>query len=132
MTFSAVNTRRQSVGVHVAKIKVGGGAPVAVQSMTNTDTADVEGTVKQVAELARAGSELVRVTVDKEEAAAAIPAIKEKLLAMNVTAPLVGDFHYNGHVLLEQYPDCARPSTSIASTPAMSALAKSRTATLPR
>lgn len=107
MTFSAVNTRRQSVGVHVAKIKVGGGAPVAVQSMTNTDTADVEGTVKQVAELARAGSELVRVTVDKEEAAAAIPAIKEKLLAMNVTAPLVGDFHYNGHVLLEQYPGCA-------------------------
>jgi (E)-4-hydroxy-3-methylbut-2-enyl-diphosphate synthase len=108
MTFSAVNVRRQSVGVRVANLKVGGGAPVAVQSMTNTDTADVEGTVKQVAELARAGSELVRVTVDKEEAAAAIPAIKEKLLAMNVTAPLVGDFHYNGHVLLEQYPDCAK------------------------
>jgi (E)-4-hydroxy-3-methylbut-2-enyl-diphosphate synthase len=108
MTFSAVNTRRQSVGVRVANLKVGGGAPVAVQSMTNTDTADIEGTVKQVAELARAGSELVRVTVDKEEAAAAIPAIKEKLLAMNVTAPLVGDFHYNGHVLLEQYPDCAK------------------------
>jgi (E)-4-hydroxy-3-methylbut-2-enyl-diphosphate synthase len=108
MTFSAVNARRQSVGVRVANLKVGGGAPVAVQSMTNTDTADVEGTVKQVAELARAGSELVRVTVDKEEAAAAIPAIKEKLLAINVTAPLVGDFHYNGHVLLEQYPDCAK------------------------
>jgi (E)-4-hydroxy-3-methylbut-2-enyl-diphosphate synthase len=107
MTFSAVNTRRQTVGVRVANIKVGGGAPVAVQSMTNTDTADIEGTVKQVAELARAGSELVRVTVDKEAAAAAIPAIKEKLLAMNITAPLVGDFHYNGHVLLEQYPDCA-------------------------
>jgi (E)-4-hydroxy-3-methylbut-2-enyl-diphosphate synthase len=107
MTFSAINTRRQSVGVRVANLKVGGGAPVAVQSMTNTDTADVEGTVKQVAELARAGSELVRVTVDKEEAAAAVPKIKEKLLAMNVTAPLVGDFHYNGHVLLEQYPDCA-------------------------
>jgi (E)-4-hydroxy-3-methylbut-2-enyl-diphosphate synthase len=108
MTFSAVNTRRQSVGVRVANMKVGGGAPVAVQSMTNTDTADVAGTVKQVAELAAAGSELVRVTVDKVEAAAAIPAIKEKLLAMNVTAPLVGDFHYNGHVLLEQYPDCAK------------------------
>ena len=108
MTFSAVNTRRQSVGVRVANLKVGGGAPVAVQSMTNTDTADIEGTVKQVAELARAGSELVRVTVDKEEAAAAIPAIKEELMAMNVTAPLVGDFHYNGHVLLEQYPDCAK------------------------
>jgi (E)-4-hydroxy-3-methylbut-2-enyl-diphosphate synthase len=108
MTFSAVNTRRQSVGVRMANIQVGGGAPVAVQSMTNTDTADVEGTVKQVAELARAGSELVRVTVDKEEAAAAIPHIKEKLLRLNVTAPLVGDFHYNGHVLLEQYPDCAK------------------------
>jgi (E)-4-hydroxy-3-methylbut-2-enyl-diphosphate synthase len=108
MTFSAVNARRQSVGVHVANIKVGGGAPVAVQSMTNTDTADIQGTVAQVAELARAGSELVRVTVDREEAAAAIPAIKEKLLAMNVTAPLVGDFHYNGHVLLSQFPDCAK------------------------
>jgi (E)-4-hydroxy-3-methylbut-2-enyl-diphosphate synthase len=108
MTFSAVNSRRQSVGVHVANVKVGGGAPVAVQSMTNTDTADIEGTVKQVAELARAGSELVRITVDREEAAAAIPAIKEKLLAMNVTAPLVGDFHYNGHVLLSQFPDCAK------------------------
>jgi (E)-4-hydroxy-3-methylbut-2-enyl-diphosphate synthase len=108
MTFSAVNSRRQSVGVHVANVKVGGGAPVAVQSMTNTDTADIEGTVQQVAELARAGSELVRVTVDREEAAAAIPAIKEKLLAMNVTAPLVGDFHYNGHVLLSQFPDCAK------------------------
>jgi (E)-4-hydroxy-3-methylbut-2-enyl-diphosphate synthase len=107
MTFSAVNTRRQTVSVRVANLKVGGGAPVAVQSMTNTDTSDIEGTVKQVAELAKAGSELVRVTVDKEEAAAAIPAIKEKLLALNVTAPLVGDFHYNGHVLLEQYPDCA-------------------------
>jgi (E)-4-hydroxy-3-methylbut-2-enyl-diphosphate synthase len=108
MTFSAVNTRRQSVGVRVANIWVGGQAPVAVQSMTNTDTADIAGTVAQVAELAKAGSELVRVTVDREEAAAAIPAIKEKLLALNVTAPLVGDFHYNGHVLLSQYPDCAK------------------------
>ncbi len=108
MTFSAIATRRQSIGVHVANVCVGGGTPVAVQSMTNTDTADIEGTVKQVAELANAGSELVRVTVDKEAAAAAIPAIKEKLLAMNVTAPLVGDFHYNGHMLLEQYPDCAK------------------------
>ena len=108
MTFSAVAARRQSIGVNVATVGVGGGAPVAVQSMTNTDTADIDATVKQVAELAEAGSELVRVTVDKEEAAAAIPAIKEKLLAMNVTAPLVGDFHYNGHMLLEQYPDCAK------------------------
>jgi (E)-4-hydroxy-3-methylbut-2-enyl-diphosphate synthase len=108
MTFSAVNTRRQSVGVRVANIWVGGQAPVAVQSMTNTDTADIAGTVAQVAELARAGSELVRITVDREESAAAVAAIKEKLLAMNVTAPLVGDFHYNGHVLLTQYPDCAK------------------------
>ena len=108
MTFSAVAARRQSIGVHVANVGVGGGAPVAVQSMTNTDTADIDATVKQVAELAEAGSELVRVTVDKEEAAAAIPAIKEKLLAMHVTAPLVGDFHYNGHMLLEQFPDCAK------------------------
>ena len=108
MTFSAVAARRQSIGVNVANVGVGGGAPVAVQSMTNTDTADIDATVKQVAELAEAGSELVRVTVDKETAAAAIPAIKEKLLAMNVTAPLVGDFHYNGHLLLEQYPDCAK------------------------
>ena len=108
MTFSAVHTRRQSVGVRVANIWVGGQAPVAVQSMTNTDTADIAGTVAQVAELARAGSELVRITVDREESAAAVSAIKEKLLALNVTAPLVGDFHYNGHVLLTQYPDCAR------------------------
>ncbi len=108
MTFSAVHTRRQSVGVRVANIWVGGQAPVAVQSMTNTDTADIAGTVAQVAELARAGSELVRITVDREESAAAVAAIKDKLLALNVTAPLVGDFHYNGHVLLTQYPDCAR------------------------
>jgi (E)-4-hydroxy-3-methylbut-2-enyl-diphosphate synthase len=108
MTFSAVNTRRQSVGVRVANIWVGGAAPVAVQSMTNTDTADIAGTVAQVAELARAGSELVRITVDREESAAAVSTIKEKLLAINVTAPLVGDFHYNGHLLLTQYPDCAK------------------------
>ena len=108
MTFSAVNARRQSVGVRVANIKVGGGAPVAVQSMTNTDTADVDGTVAQVAELARAGSELVRVTVDREEAAAAVPAIKEKLLAHECDGPAGGDFHYNGHVLLTDYPDCAK------------------------
>ena len=107
MTFSAVNTRRQSVGVCVANVKVGGGAPVAVQSMTNTDTADASGTAQQVAELAAAGSELVRITVDREAAAAAVPAIKEKLLAMNVHVPLVGDFHYNGHLLLAQFPDCA-------------------------
>ena len=107
MTFSAMNTRRQSVGVPVAKVLLGGGAPVAVQSMTNTDTANVEATVAQVAELARAGSELVRITVDREEAAAAVGAIKQKLLAMSVDVPLVGDFHYNGHLLLTNYPECA-------------------------
>jgi (E)-4-hydroxy-3-methylbut-2-enyl-diphosphate synthase len=107
MTFSVVNARRQSVGVFVSKVKVGGGAPVAVQSMTNTDTADAAGTAAQVAELARAGSELVRITVDREEAAAAVPAIKSKLIAMNVDVPLVGDFHYNGHLLLTQFPECA-------------------------
>jgi (E)-4-hydroxy-3-methylbut-2-enyl-diphosphate synthase len=107
MSFSAVNVRRQSVGVRVAKIKVGGGAPVVVQSMTNTDTADVQGTALQVAELAKAGSELVRITVDREESAAAVAEIKNKLIAMNVDAPLVGDFHYNGHLLLTQFPDCA-------------------------
>jgi (E)-4-hydroxy-3-methylbut-2-enyl-diphosphate synthase len=107
MTFSAVDTRRQSVGVHVANVQVGGQAPVVVQSMTNTDTADAAATAAQVAELARAGSELVRITVDREEAAAAVPSIREKLLAKGVHVPLVGDFHYNGHVLLTQYPDCA-------------------------
>jgi (E)-4-hydroxy-3-methylbut-2-enyl-diphosphate synthase len=107
MTFSAVNTRRQSVPVRVANMLVGGGSPVVVQSMTNTDTADVEGTAQQVAELAKAGSELVRITVDREEAAAAVPGIRNRLVAMGLSVPLVGDFHYNGHLLLTQYPDCA-------------------------
>jgi 4-hydroxy-3-methylbut-2-en-1-yl diphosphate synthase IspG/GcpE len=118
MTFSAVNARRQSVGVRVANIWVGGGASVAVQSMTNTDTSDIEGTVAQVEELAKAGSELVRVTVDKDEAAAAIPAIKEKLLALNVTTPLVG---------IQPAP---KRSISIASTPVMWGLVKSKIATM--
>jgi (E)-4-hydroxy-3-methylbut-2-enyl-diphosphate synthase len=107
MTFSAVNTRRQSVPVRVANVLVGGGSPVVVQSMTNTDTADAKGTAQQVAELARAGSELVRITVDREEAAAAVPEIRSRLVAMGLSVPLVGDFHYNGHLLLTQYPDCA-------------------------
>ena len=108
MEFSTIHPRRTSVGVNVGHVKVGGGAPIVVQSMTNTDTADVEGTAQQVAELSRAGSELVRITVDREEAAAAVPKIRERLLQMNMTVPLVGDFHYNGHLLLTQYPDCAR------------------------
>jgi (E)-4-hydroxy-3-methylbut-2-enyl-diphosphate synthase len=100
-------TRRPSVAVHIGKVAVGGAAAVVVQSMTNTDTADVAGTAKQVAELARAGSELVRITVDKPEAAAAVPRIRERLDMMGVGVPLIGDFHYNGHQLLEREPACA-------------------------
>jgi (E)-4-hydroxy-3-methylbut-2-enyl-diphosphate synthase len=93
--------------VNVGHVKVGGGAPVVVQSMTNTDTADAEGTARQVADLARAGSEIVRITVDRDEAAAAVPHIKERLLKMNVNVPIVGDFHYIGHKLLADHPACA-------------------------
>src|SRR6187399_1676504 len=108
MTQSAApNERRQSVSVRVGNVQVGGGAPIVVQSMTNTDTADVNATVGQVAALARAGSEIVRITVDREEAAAAMPHIKERLLKMNVDVPLVGDFHYIGHTLLANHPGCA-------------------------
>ncbi len=96
-----------SVGVNVGHVKVGGGAPVIVQSMTNTDTADAEGTARQCAELAKAGSELVRITVDRKESAAAVPAIRQMLDKMGVNVPLVGDFHYNGHTLLTDYPACA-------------------------
>ncbi len=99
--------RRLTVGVSVGKVMVGGGAPVVVQSMTNTDTADIEASVAQVAALARAGSELVRLTVDRDEAAAAIPHIKEKLAARGIEVPLVGDFHYIGHKLLADHPACA-------------------------
>lgn len=99
--------RRKSLPVNVGGITVGGGAPVVVQSMTNTDTADIDDTVKQVAELSDAGSEIVRITVNNKEAAQAVPYIKEKLLKKNVDTPIVGDFHYNGHVLLTRFPDCA-------------------------
>src|SRR4029077_11913187 len=97
----------KTVPVRVGDVTVGGGAPVVVQSMTNTDTADVEATARQVAALARAGSELVRITVDRDEAAAAVPRIKERLLKMGVTAPIIGDFHYIGHKLLAEHPACA-------------------------
>jgi len=100
--------RRHSVGVSVGGVAVGGGAPVIVQSMTNTDTADIAGTTRQVRALWEAGSELVRLTVNNEKAAAAVPAIREALDATGCTVPLVGDFHYNGHLLLTRYPDCAR------------------------
>jgi (E)-4-hydroxy-3-methylbut-2-enyl-diphosphate synthase len=99
--------RRQSIPVLVGNVKVGGGAPIVVQSMTNTDTADIDGTARQVAALHRAGSEIVRITVDRDEAAAAVPHIKEKLLKMGVDVPLVGDFHYIGHTLLADHPACA-------------------------
>ena len=103
--------RHETVGVQIGTgkgaIMVGGGAPIVVQSMTNTDTADIDSTVKQVAALARAGSEIVRITVDRDEAAAAVPHIKEKLLKMGVHVPIVGDFHYIGHKLLADHPACA-------------------------
>jgi len=99
---------RQAIVRHGAReVRVGGGAPVMVQSMTNTDTADAIGTAIQVKELARAGSEVVRITVDTEDAAAAVPAIRDQLDKMGVDVPLVGDFHYNGHLLLTRYPACA-------------------------
>jgi (E)-4-hydroxy-3-methylbut-2-enyl-diphosphate synthase len=99
--------RRKTVPVRVAHVTVGGGAPIVVQSMTNTDTADAAGTADQVKALARAGSELVRITVNTEEAAAAVPAIRERLDRAGVNVPLIGDFHFNGHKLLKGYPDCA-------------------------
>ncbi len=99
--------RRQSIAVVVGDVVIGGRAPIVVQSMTNTDTADVEGTVTQAAALARAGSELVRVTVDREEAARAVPHIRERLDAQGIRVPLVGDFHYIGHKLLAAHPACA-------------------------
>ncbi len=102
-----IGARHQTVAVNVGGVLVGGGAPVVVQSMTNTDTADIAGTVKQVADLARAGSELVRITVDRDEAAKAVPEIRDRLRAQGITVPLIGDFHYIGHTLLAQNPDCA-------------------------
>ncbi len=99
--------RHVTVPVMVGDVQVGGGAPIVVQSMTNTDTADIDGTVAQVAALARQGSELVRITVDRDEAAAAVPYIREKLLKRGVKVPLVGDFHYIGHKLLADHPACA-------------------------
>lgn len=100
--------RRQSVPVKIGRITVGGDAPVVVQSMTNTDTADAVRSAVQVAELARAGSELVRLTINTEDAAKSIPDIKNRLLAMGLDVPLIGDFHFNGHKLLTKYPDCAQ------------------------
>jgi len=99
--------RHKTVGVRVGDVQIGGGAPVVVQSMTNTDTADAESTAQQVVELAGAGSELVRITVNTREAARAVAEIRDRIRAEGCTAPLIGDFHYNGHTLLTEFPDCA-------------------------
>src|SRR5262252_9405693 len=104
---SSGRPRRKTYGVSVGHIRVGGGAPIVVQSMTNTNTADVEATFQQTLELAEAGSELVRWTVNVPEAAEAVPVIKKRLLDAGCRVPIIGDFHYNGHVLLTKYPDCA-------------------------
>lgn len=106
--MAAPAERHRTVAVDVGGVKVGGGAPIVVQSMTNTDTADVEATARQVAALARAGSEIVRIAVDRDEAAAAVPRIRDRLAQMNVRVPLVGDFHYIGHKLLADHPACAQ------------------------
>ncbi|MCU1331803.1 MAG: ispG [Candidatus Angelobacter sp.] len=104
----AIIQRRKSVTAKIGNVRVGGEVPVVVQSMTNTDTADVQSTVQQVAQLARAGSEMVRVTVNNDAAAQAVPAIFEELAKQNIHVPIIGDFHYNGHLLLTKYPECAR------------------------
>jgi (E)-4-hydroxy-3-methylbut-2-enyl-diphosphate synthase len=104
---SSLFPRRASIPVDVGGVTIGGQAPIVVQSMTNTDTADVEATARQSAELARAGSEIVRITVDRDEAAKAVPHIRDRLAKMGAAVPLVGDFHYNGHTLLSQNPACA-------------------------
>ncbi|MGE3914312.1 MAG: flavodoxin-dependent (E)-4-hydroxy-3-methylbut-2-enyl-diphosphate synthase, partial [Hyphomicrobiaceae bacterium] len=103
---SLIAPRRKSIPVVVGGVIIGGDAPIVVQSMTNTDTADVEATARQIASLARAGSEIVRITVDRDEAAAAVPHIRDRLLSRGVKVPIVGDFHYNGHKLLADHPAC--------------------------
>src|SRR3954468_14880322 len=100
--------RRNSVAVKVGRVTVGGTAPIVVQSMTNTDTADIEGTAQQIKALARAGSELVRITVNEAEAAAAVARIRDRLAQLGVNVPIIGDFHFNGHKLLREYPECAQ------------------------
>ncbi|MBZ5700788.1 MAG: flavodoxin-dependent (E)-4-hydroxy-3-methylbut-2-enyl-diphosphate synthase [Acidobacteriia bacterium] len=107
-TTGSRHPRRKTCGVKVGHVQVGGGAPIVVQSMTNTDTVDVEATFRQTVALAEAGSEIVRWTVNVPEAAAAVPLLKRRLLDAGCTAPIIGDFHYNGHVLLTKYPDCAK------------------------
>ena len=113
----ALPPRRRSLQARIGGVAVGGGAPIVVQSMTNTDTADIEATVAQVASLARAGSELVRITVNEEGAAAAVPHIRDRLAAMGIDVPLVGDFHFNGHRLLKAHPACAEALAKLRINP---------------
>ena len=120
----AVAARRRAVVVDVGGVKVGGDHPIVVQSMTNTDTADIASTVNQVMALARAGSELVRVTVNTEAAAAAVPKIVDTLTAFGVPVPIIGDFHYNGHILLKKYPECARKLAKYRINPGNSDIGK--------
>ena len=120
---AADDVRRPSKRVLVGTVPIGGGAPIAVQSMTNTDTADAIATAVQVKELALAGSEIVRITVNSPEAAAEVAAIREQLDRMGIDVPLVGDFHYNGHKLLTQFPECARALSKYRINPATSARA---------
>jgi len=112
-----IHLRRTARQMLVGDVAIGGGAPIVVQSMTNTDTEDVAATVAQVAALARAGSELVRITVNTAEAAAAVPHIRERLAAMSITVPLIGDFHFNGHRLLKQHPACAEALAKLRINP---------------
>src|SRR6202045_4250744 len=112
-----MRSRRHSLTVKVGSASIGGASPIAVQSMTNTDTADIDGTVAQVKALARAGSELVRVTVNNDESAAAVPHIRERLDAQGVKTPLVGDFHFNGHKLLKAHPACAQALAKLRINP---------------
>ena len=100
--------RRKTLTATIGGVRVGSDAPIVVQSMTNTDTADIDGTIRQCAALARAGSELVRVTVNNDAAAAAVPHIVDGLDRLGLPVPIIGDFHYNGHILLKKYPECAR------------------------
>ncbi|ODN72632.1 4-hydroxy-3-methylbut-2-en-1-yl diphosphate synthase [Methylobrevis pamukkalensis] len=123
----SLKPRRRTVSVDVGGVTVGGSAPVVVQSMTNTDTADIDATVRQVADLAKAGSELVRITVDRAEAAAAVPRIRERLERIGVFVPLIGDFHYIGHKLLKDHPPAPRRWRNTGSTPATSASRPSAT-----
>jgi (E)-4-hydroxy-3-methylbut-2-enyl-diphosphate synthase len=124
--------RRKTFGVKVGHVRVGGGAPIVVQSMTNTDTADIATTLKQTLELAEAGSEIVRWTVNVPEAAAAVPEIKKRMLDAGCKAPIIGDFHYNGHVLLTKYPECAKELDKYRINPGMWARGSGGMSSFPR